>query len=740
MCICWLNLSSLTGVCIGDTNSAQSSTPVTASAKRHFENDDFTVAIGIENTIRLGKWVPITVTPKRSQKITQIEVLTRDGADVPVTYQSQYESLAAGSPAQALVRFGRKNRSFELKVFTDDGAVADLLIPLDDVQTLLSVQPLILTIERGDQIAQAINEQSASSSGNVRSITKQIVDISGLPDSWLAYDAVDTIFFATNDTQLLSKLSEKQLTAIEGWIRNGGKLIISASPADSADWFAKDKPLAKFAPSEIQSTSQFKNSSRLENFARRSTQLLKSSDAPIETVLLQPNSAKVLLADESQNPLIVQHAMGLGNVVFVAFDLKQPKVVGWSSYAKLIRALNEGKSDKGGSNQSVSSVGSGMVHLGFTDIIGQLFAPMEQFSKVRFVPFTAIAILIGLYILCIGPLDYFLLRKVFGRMELTWITFPLFSLLFCGLAVGISFWSRPPALQANQLEIIDIDATDSSCRGFVWTNFYSPTGDSLDLQMPATNSLDMSVDESMTTWHGQPGNGLGGMNGGSAATVAITGYTQSIDQNPMSSQLRSFPIPVSSSRAVFTNWKAKTPLQIRSNLTFRKKIDEVVGSFKNPLNQELINCRLYHGNWAYVLDGPLAAGDVVDIATETSSKRIQSILNRKQVNEEDKNRTYKTRWELSEMNVSRIAEMMMFYEIAGGSNYTGLSHEYQGRTDLSDLLTSQRAILIGELKSQVSQLEVKAANPNSGSPEYDQVTTFVRIVLPVANPRPRSRR
>ena len=50
------------------------------------------------------------------------------------------------------------------------------------------------------------------------------------------------------------------------------------------------------------------------------------------------------------------------------------------------------------------------------------------------------------------------------------------------------------------------------------------------------------------------------------------------------------------------------------------------------------------------------------------------------------------------MNVGRIAEMMMFYEIAGGSSYTGLSHNYQGRTDLSDLLTSQRAILVGELK------------------------------------------
>ena len=724
---------------MGDTESDQST--AAASAETRFENQDFTVTVGIENTIRLGKWVPVTVTPKHSQKITQIDVQTRDGADVPVTYESKFETSVAGSPVQALVRFGRKNRAFELNVLTDDGEITELLIPLTNTQTLLSVQPMILTIERGDQITKALNEPATTAaSEDTRLVTKQVLDITSLPDSWLAYDAVDTIFFATNDTEILSELSAKQLTAIEGWVRHGGKLIISASPKSFTDWFAEEKPLARFAPSEIQSTGEFKNSSRLENFAQSREQLLKANDSPIETVVIQPSSAKVWVVDETQNALIVQHAMGLGTIVFVAFDLKHPKVTSWSSYAVLMRFLAEGKSGSSDSSQSISSLGGGLVRLGFTDIIGQLLAPMERFSKVQFVPFTAIAILIGLYILCIGPLDYFLLRKVFGRMELTWITFPLFSLLFCGLAVGISLWSRPPALQANQLEIVDIDATDSSCRGFVWTNFYSPTGDKLDIQIPATNSLNLSVDESMTTWHGQPGNGLGGMNGGSAATEAGPSYTQSVDQNLMKSQLRSFPIPVSSSRAVFTSWKAKAPLQIRSNLTFRKEIDEIVGSFKNPLDHELVNCRLYHGNWAYVLEGPLAAGDVVDIATETNSKRIQSILNRKQVNEGDKNRTYATRWELSEMNIGRIAEMMMFYEIAGGSNYTGLSHAYQGRTDMSDLLTSQRAILVGELKGQVSQLEVTASNPNSGAPEYDQVTTFVRIVLPVKISRGRRRR
>ena len=728
-CVC-IGLVYVSGECFGDADSTPA-VPSSKAAKASFENDDFSVSLGIANTVRLGKWVPVTITPKRSQKITQVNIQTRDGADTPVTYEFKRPPTLTNDSVEALVRFGRKRKSFQLSITTEDGSTAQLTVPLTDTDVLLSVTPSILAIENDPQITQAFNSKQTLLANDNRPAAKQIADATLLPNSWLAYDAVDTIFLTTNNTEILSQLNDQQLNAIEQWIRRGGRLIVSASPVHAADWFAPERPLSRFAPSPVKSTLQFGNSSRLEKFAGSRLQIIKAGDPPIDIASIEAAQAKVWVADENRNPLIVQHPVGLGSVVFVAFDLKHPNVLAWKNYPELIRVLYAGPQNSNRDSQSISSLGSGMGHLGFTDILGQLFAPMEQFSKVQFVPFTAIAILIGLYILCIGPLDYFLLRKLFKRMELTWITFPLISLLFCGLAVGISQWSRPHTLQVNQLEIIDIDASDSSCRGLVWTNFYSPTGDALDIQLPATNSLDLNVQQRLTSWHGLPGDGLGGMNGGSAATVSTPRYTHSVSLNPATSQLISFPIPVSSSRAVFSNWQAEMPSKIRSNLTFRKKTDEIVGNFKNPLNCELTNCRLYHGNWAYVLEAPLGGGDVIDIATETNSKRIQSILNRKRVDAEDSNRTYATRWDLSDMNVGRIAEMMMFYELAGGRNYTGLSHGYQGKTDMSSLLTSQRAILIGEIKGQVSQLDATTAKPSASAPEYDQVTTFVRIVLPV---------
>ncbi len=46
-------------------------------------------------------------------------------------------------------------------------------------------------------------------------------------------------------------------------------------------------------------------------------------------------------------------------------------------------------------------------------------------------------------------------------------------------------------------------------------------------------------------------------------------------------------------------------------------------------------------------------------------------------------------------NLSRIVEVMMFYDAAGGANYTGLVNRQGQFADSSDLLQFDQAILVG---------------------------------------------
>ena len=74
--------------------------------------------------------------------------------------------------------------------------------------------------------------------------------------------------------------------------------------------------------------------------------------------------------------------------------------------------------------------------------------------------------------------------------------------------------------------------------------------------------------------------------------------------------------------------------------------------------------------------------------------------------------------------------MLMFYELAGGRGYTKLSHDYQSRMDLSRQLNLGRAMLVGEVKQINHCTDLKISDADSEA-SYDNVTTIVRIILPV---------
>src|SRR5690606_18476747 len=84
-----------------------------------------------------------------------------------------------------------------------------------------------------------------------------------------------------------------------------------------------------------------------------------------------------------------------------------------------------------------------------------------------------------LYILVIGPLDYFLVQRVLKRPSLTWWTFPLAVLIAGTLAVVTARSVNGSDARANQVDFVDISVTpDPSApqlaRVQSWLTMYSP--------------------------------------------------------------------------------------------------------------------------------------------------------------------------------------------------------------------------------------------------------------------------
>ena len=691
------------------------------------------ISIGIDGHIRLGKWAPVFIkydsTPTTAPVNYEITVL--DGDDAPITYNGEL-TFDPENPNlyQGLARIGRGYGGAELRLLDAGGkTIENFKLPFrgeNKVATVIqSTRSMIATIEPASHFKSAIESYSLVGQRDDSPIVARLG--SELPASWLGYDGVETVLMVTSDLDLMKSISDRQIEALKVWVRNGGTQVVSAAK-NAPKIVAKDGPLASFCPGTYTGSADYTNSKRLETFANSEEQLVARRGEPIPIASLNDIDGKVLLDAGKQTPLIVSRAMALGEVVFVGIDLDSDRIMQWEGGNNLVGrlvTLNQfsGEIDR----QEVK--GTSISTYGYEDIVGQLRVPLDRFSNVKFVAFTWIALLIGLYILCIGPGDFFFLKKLLKKMELTWITFPLLSLLFCGLAVAISQMTRPTSIQINQLEIIDIDTVDGRTRGSVWANLYSPSGGSRNIQIDSKHNLGFEIDSDVLTWHGLPGDGLGGMWSSPTPGLSKTGYRQTIElgeQQQTNIAIESLPLQVSSTKPMFGQWWSDSNISRTSRLTSQD--GRLTGTVTNPLPYQLKNCRLIFENWAYILDAPMDEADTVDVRTETDEKTLRALMTRKFKKLDEDNRSNNTAWNPTDTNTGRIASMMMFYQAAGGNNYTGLTHRYQSFTDMSHNLFLKRAVLVGEIDGVGAELLVDAERV---SDNYDHSRTIVRIILPV---------
>jgi hypothetical protein len=376
-------------------------------------------------------------------------------------------------------------------------------------------------------------------------------------------------------------------------------------------------------------------------------------------------------------------------------------------------------------------------HFGYEDLTGQLRAPLDQYSHVRFITFTWVALLIGLYILCIGPGDYFLLRKLFPSMEWTWLTFALISLAFGAVAVWVVRSAKPSSLQINQLEIIDIDAAGRRLRGSVWSTLYSPRSEICDVRLQRQNHLGTTLRSDWLSWQGLPGHGLGGMQTKTGSGMFNQPYQiefvkgesrQGGQEFSLTTTLANLPLYVASTKPLIARWWGNSSTEIRSRLKFNHRVARIEGTITNPFNIRLVNCRVLFENWSYVLPRPFEPGETISIA-EMRERTVKSYLTRR-TRKDDQSRNLP--WNPTDNDLRRIADMMMFYDAAGGEEYTGLTHDYHDDIDLSGLLQLNRAILVGEYDGVTTELET---NGQPASESYDQQLTVIRLVLPVDRSR-----
>jgi len=698
------------------------------------EDDDLQIQWGFDGQIRLGFWQPFRVSHADRLQPTEFELQVLDGDETPLRYRGPLHPVGEVlNLQQGYFKLGRSFGSAELTLFDRDGAVvARKKETISPAITVPSSRPLVLTIEGGSDLSQTI---AATSIGEKEDQKKVVIRLKQpsiqLPVESFGYEGVSTLLISLDEIDWLSSVSQQQWNSLESWVRDGGKLILTVPPGRE-DLLAPQGLLRRFFDGQVIGVATLPNTTKLDNLVGTGS-MLSGSSAGLPVTRLDFADGQVVV-EQDGIPLIVRRNFGLGEITLAMFSLEAPPITGWNGYKNLLYYLQHGLSLQEASQyQRAGTQGGAISHAGYDDLIGQLRVALDRFNQVQFLPFSIIALLIAAYILCVGPGDYFLQKKLTNQMELTWISFPLITLLFCGLAVWIAHRVRPAEIQINQLEIIDIDGLSGHVRGSVWSNLYSPQGGEFDIELSRNNRLIQSIDHDLISWHGLPGRGYGGMQTKSSTGFYQIGYhhqrSDLDNQQGGHSRLLKTPIFVSSTKSLFGRYQANFESPIRSNLRLRGRTARLEGTVTNPFDVPLKNCRIFFENYVYVLDYPWEPGETISVETETKERTLVSLLTRRQRAADDATKLESVPWNENETRINRIADMLMFHSAAGGSNYTsGLSHNYHNFVDMSNVLTLGRALIVAEVAGPVTTLVINGETSDS---HYDQNVTLLRIVLPV---------
>jgi hypothetical protein len=447
-----------------------------------------------------------------------------------------------------------------------------------------------------------------------------------MPDRWFGYDAVDVIVLTTSADDFVKQLldmNKARRDALLDWVRRGGRLVLSVgrNQQSVARWLEK----VPLIDGTLQSKITRPSLPSLEMWCGadpRQKQPLKN----IEIVRVRPGpnmhalvSEDPVAGDLDPRPVLWQSSCGLGRVLLVAFDVDSREFSTWDGRKSFWKKLQEEIAPRVAAGDA-NLPGGVFVQGG--ELAVDLKRELETFEDVPVISFGWVALFVLFYIVLAGPLDYLLLKKVFKRLELTWITFPVLVLIVSVAAYATAYYFKGDDLRINKIDLVDIDLNGSGqVYGQSWFTLFSPRiqNYTLGLEPAAPNwGGRWSVDDAdappppLTAVMDGPEPALGG----AAEGLFRRPYEYAGDGGGL---LR-VPIPVWATRTFTSSWRLQlqgAPLKnqppFQAELRISRDGRALSGVLANNLPAELQGATLFfQGQW-YLL-GTLVPGEKREVA------------------------------------------------------------------------------------------------------------------------------
>jgi hypothetical protein len=710
------------------------------------------------NSFKVGAWTPVWVQLKGGNEGFSgfMDVVVGDDDGTPASFRMP---VAVGAnkiePFTAYARPGSRDPEFTVRLFDAQGRAAggasqSMLMP-NPPDAIMPYENVILTMGRPqgvETIAQLPGFKggppSRSNSGLEEIVTARI-DTQGtqggsIPGRWYGYDAARAIVVDTGDKSVLSALEGLRGQALVEWVARGGHLVVAVG----ANWqVVRDSVLGPILPGLPNGQDRLASLEALETFVGSSKPITPpGSKAVMVTKLdeIKERGGKVLSVMSSL-PLVVRGKYRFGRVTLITFDVDQNPFAQWPDRSQFwVRAidLRRPRVDPSGTGVVGGGGGRPVYQNSSTDLSTQLRAALEQFPGVKLIPFGWVAFFIFLYILLIGPGDYFFLKKVLKRMELTWITFPTIVLTVSLVAYYAAYLLKGNDLLVNKVDIVDIDQQTGFERGYSLVSLFSPQNRDytisaiplpLDRDPPA--AVDSSAEstgaagtEVVLSWFSAPENQFAAM-GSSGRRFNFGGNGYNYQPTGDVKRLEGVRIPIWSTKCVMARWFGTAAPLVDSEL-LPLGTDVLSGTVTNRQDIPLEDAILAFGKQVYLL-GNLAPGATIRVGPGLNNDRFLSGHLKSKIN----NYLSDQPWNRENFKINRADLLLavMFHDSVL-PNEQVLSNSALQDVDLTGQLLLQSPMLV----ARIQRPGVRLALENAPSPPKIDQLTMVRIILPLKNP------
>jgi hypothetical protein len=479
-------------------------------------------------------------------------------------------------------------------------------------------------------------------------------EVSDLPDQWFGYDGIDLVVLNTGTAPpaFLQRLfaSEnpvemRRRAALFEWVRRGGRLVVSVGA--SARDVAQLPNLNSVLPFGVNPAEPGRAADSVGLYWSAGTGAanvisgtLGAQDGPkftLAKLVPQPGkAARVVIPPagrvvENPEPIAAQCALGLGRVTVVGFDLDRSP---FDSFAKRTEFWDWVLRECGANRASAGGDGKARPPGALTEDEDEAAVAIRQhndtFEGVAVVSFGWIAMLIVLYILLIGPIEYYFLKRVLGRLELTWVTFPIIVLTVSAAAYLSADAVKGRELKVNKLDVVDVDPASGRLYGTTWFTVFSPKIDTYTIGVEPGDGWGIGVHPPVVNWLGAPRGGRPG--------VVRRKYAINADGTRVADRLDGVPIQVWSTKAFSANWSASVvfsnppelSLPVQSNLVHPPgDWSKVIGTFQHDLPiPVLTDVVVFYAGDAYPLPGDvLVRGERVRLVLEQGTQGPQWLQN-----------------------------------------------------------------------------------------------------------------